>query len=135
MEDSKDIKDAHEYLQERWPLLLESYRAIMRRDLFITSSYRSPQTQQRLFQQGRTTPGNIVTNIDGFQRVSKHNFYPSRAIDVCVDLDLSEAVKPTWSDPYYEPLGYICKQIGLVWGGDWKTFKDKPHIEVPLDVR
>ncbi|MGF9741569.1 peptidoglycan-binding protein [Priestia megaterium] len=30
--------------------------------------------------------------------------------------------------PYIKALQY-AKKIGFGWGGDWKTFKDKPHLE------
>jgi len=134
MEDSKRIEDCHPYLQTRWPMVLEMYRAIMRRDLFLTSTYRSPETQARLYAQGRTAPGQIVTSIDGTLRKSFHNYFPSRAFDVCVDADLSDAVKPSWKEELYEPLGYIAHKVGLAWGGEWTSFRDMPHLQIPRSV-
>lgn len=136
MNDSKDIKDAHPKIQEAWPKIQALYTQATGKSLFITCSYRTPQTQQKLYQQGRTTPGDIVTNVDGFNKVSQHNYYPSRAIDVCVNGAPKDTSKilPLWDEKYYYPLIGICNELGLVSGGSWKHFKDYPHIELPKDV-
>lgn len=136
MEDSKDIKDAHQKIQEAWPKIQELYAKITGKSLYITCTYRTPQTQQKLYQQGRTTPGDIVTNIDGFNKSSNHNFYPSRAIDVCVNGAPKGTLKiaPIWDEEYYYPLIGICNKFGLISGGSWKHFKDWPHLQLPDDV-
>lgn len=134
MESSKDVKDCHEYLQKRWPLVVDLYKRITTRDLFITSTYRSPEHQKALYEQGRSTPGEIVTQIDGITKKSMHNYYPALAFDVCVDLDPGVAkVIASWKPEHYEPLGYVCEQLGLVWGGSWK-WRDLPHIQVPREI-
>ena len=132
--DSKDIADCHPYLIARWPLVRDMFKQIMQNDLFLTSTYRSPETQAKLYAQGRTTPGQIVTSIDGVSRKSFHNFYPARAFDVCVDMDLTDAVKPSWREELYKPLGYIAREVGLIWGGGWTSFKDMPHLQIPRSV-
>ena len=44
--------------------------------------------------------------------------------------------KITWKWPAFLPVAQAFKQAGaelkipIVWGGDWKTFKDGPHIEL-----
>lgn len=44
--------------------------------------------------------------------------------------------KLSWDWPLYVQVGEIIKQsakelgISVVWGGDWKTFKDGPHVEL-----
>jgi peptidoglycan L-alanyl-D-glutamate endopeptidase CwlK len=30
---------------------------------------------------------------------------------------------------YWEALGEEARALGLVWGGDWRTFKDVAHIQ------
>jgi len=158
MEDSKDILDAHPKIQEAWPVLLDMFRRITTKDLFITCTYRTPQTQQSLYQKGRTVPGEpcwhkgenktrvigeckehplglTVTTVDGFLKVSNHNHYPSRAIDFCVDLDPDILkVRPTWNEHFYYPLYGIARELGLVSGGGWKYSQDWPHVELPSDV-
>lgn len=42
----------------------------------------------------------------------------------------------TWKWTAFPPIAKVMKQaaaelnIPIVWGGDWKTFKDGPHIEL-----
>lgn len=132
---SRDIRFCHPYLQFKWPDLLKAFQDKTGHDLIITCTWRSVAAQQALFAQGRTVPGPIVTQIDGVERKSNHNLYPARAVDVAVDLDGDpKRLSITWADKYYDPLGEICKDLGLVWGGAWVHFQDRPHIEVPKDI-
>ncbi|MHB1000880.1 MAG: M15 family metallopeptidase [Armatimonadota bacterium] len=36
--------------------------------------------------------------------------------------------KVTWDGPW-DTFGRIAKQCGLEWGGAWKSFKDRPHVQ------
>lgn len=132
MNESKDIKDCHDILQEKWPQVLDLYQKITGKTLVVTCTYRSPETQQKLYQQGRTTPGDIVTQIDGITKKSNHNFYPARALDVCVNGAPPDSLKvlPLWNEYLYYPLPAICRHLGLVSGGSWEHFLDWPHIEL-----
>ena len=44
----------------------------------------------------------------------------------------------SWDWKYYNPLSKIVKKaaadvgITVEWGGDWKTFKDGPHWQLPF---
>ncbi len=89
-------------------------------DILITSGLRTYEEQDKLYAQGRTTPGAIVTNAKGGQ--SFHNF--GVAFD-CVPLIDG---KPNWNSPY-TLTSKIGKECGLEWGGDWATFPDKPHFQ------
>lgn len=93
----------------------------------ITCTTRTVAEQQKLYAQGRTTPGAIVTQIDGVRKKSNHNLSPARAIDVAVLIQ----GKITWNEASYAPLGELAKRYGLVWGGSWVGFKDMPHLELP----
>lgn len=61
---------------------------------------------------------------------SKH--ITGRAIDVAAVVD----GKVTWEWKYYAQIAIAFKKaaaelgIRLVWGGDWKYFKDGPHFEL-----
>lgn len=132
---SRNIKDAHPYLRQKWPMIQAAYKQATGKDLFLTCTHRSVEDQQALYAQGRTKPGKIVTKVDGVTKRSQHNFYPSRAIDVCVDEDPDVLkVKVSWDWRSYLPLIEICKTLGLVSGGAWVTFKDWPHIELPKKI-
>jgi len=59
---------------------------------------------------------------------SAHNFKPSRAID-WFRLTLAGA---NFDAPWYrDNLGPAAKAAGLVWGGDFHSIKDLPHVELP----
>lgn len=57
----------------------------------------------------------------------------SHAVDFAVALD----GKVRWDWPLYARLAKIVKQaardvgVPLEWGGDWATFKDGPHFQLP----
>jgi peptidoglycan L-alanyl-D-glutamate endopeptidase CwlK len=50
-------------------------------DFGISHGQRTPEEQNELYQKGRTTPGSIVTYLDGYNKKSKHNETPSQAVD------------------------------------------------------
>ena len=85
----------------------------------LTSGYRSPAEQAKLYAQGRTTPGKIVTHL----KHSKHN--EGKAFDVVILRD----GQPIWDLKAYAPLGELGKSIGLTWGGDWKM-RDCAHFQI-----
>jgi len=91
-------------------------------DLLVTSTYRDAESQDALYAQGRTTPGNIVTRAKAGQ--SWHNW--RCALDV-VPLVNGKAI---WDDQaLWKQVGEIGKSCGLEWAGDWKTFKEYPHFQ------
>lgn len=90
--------------------------------LIVTQGFRSIEEQNRLYAQGRTAPGKIVTNAKGGQ--SNHNF--GKAVDFAfvVNGEIS------WDEKLYKKIGVWAREVGLKWGGDWKSIKDKPHVEL-----
>jgi peptidoglycan L-alanyl-D-glutamate endopeptidase CwlK len=92
--------------------------------LLITQGLRTWEEQDALFAQGRTTPGNIVTNAHGGE--SWHNF--GLAFDILV---LDSVGKADWDThhPGWMRAAALGKSLGLEWGGDWTTFKDLPHFQ------
>jgi hypothetical protein len=96
-------------------------------DFWATSGYRSAVEQDALYTQGRTKPGSVVTNSQGFQ--SAHNF--GIAIDFTRDKDTAKGgLQPTWDAPEYDILGKEAVARGLVWGGNFTKLKDRPHVQV-----
>lgn len=86
----------------------------------MTCGYRSIEEQNRLYAKGRTAPGSIVTKARG--GYSWHNF--ALAADYAFVIN----GKVTWNGPW-DLFGKIARQCGLEWGGDWKKFKDRPHVQ------
>ncbi len=93
-------------------------------DFVPTAGLRRFDEQDKLYAQGRTAPGNIVTKAKGGE--SLHNYG--------LALDLARRIngKIVWAEDKYAIIGQYARQHGLKWGGDWKTFKDLPHIEYDL---
>jgi peptidoglycan L-alanyl-D-glutamate endopeptidase CwlK len=92
-------------------------------EIKITEGLRTYERQQILWDQGRTKPGNIVTNaMPGY---SMHNH--GVAFDVY-------PVKDGWntSAAVWEIIGRVGESLGLEWGGRWKGLVDKPHFEYAL---
>jgi peptidoglycan LD-endopeptidase CwlK len=92
--------------------------------MFVVSGNRTVEEQQKLFAQGRTKPGPIVTNADGVEKKSNHQ--GGKAVDCAF------AGGDPWSSSHpWEAYGACAKAVGLKWGGDFKSLVDKPHIELP----
>ena len=90
--------------------------------LRITSALRTVKKQNKLFAQGRTRPGKIVTNAKGGK--SYHNF------GLAVDIVEIKNKKALWNNPDWDKIAELGKSLGLEWGGDWVSFTDKPHFQL-----
>ena len=90
--------------------------------LRVVSALRTWAEQNRLYAEGRTSAGKIVTNAKAGQ--SLHNY--GLAIDV-VEIKNGKAL---WNNSNWNKIATLGKSLGFSWGGDWKTFKDKPHFEM-----
>jgi LAS superfamily LD-carboxypeptidase LdcB len=89
----------------------------------VVQGLRTFAEQDELFKQGRSKPGQVVTNAKGGQ--SNHNY--GLAVDLCPFLN----GKPQWNDNNgFIRIGAEAANQGLEWGGSWKKFIDKPHVQV-----
>jgi len=80
--------------------------------------YRSFATQTKLYNQGRTTPGNIVTYATAGQ--SFHNY--GLAIDIYNDTNKTANISTD--------IAAIAQSLGFEWGGVWEEGKDIPHFQM-----
>jgi len=90
----------------------------------ITQGLRTFAESDKLYAQGRTAPGQIVTNAKAGQ--SYHNY------GLAVDFALVIKNKTIWNekDPNWMTVVDIFKKHGFTWGGDFTgKFKDYPHLE------
>ncbi|MCY1692620.1 M15 family metallopeptidase [Exiguobacterium sp. SL14] len=91
----------------------------------VAQGYRSIAEQNRLYAQGRTTPGPIVTNARGGQ--SNHN----RGIAVDLFQYSKDGTQALFrNDSAFQTIVTAMKRRGFSWGGDWTSFKDYPHFEL-----
>jgi peptidoglycan L-alanyl-D-glutamate endopeptidase CwlK len=93
-------------------------------DFIITEGVRSLKRQRELVAAGasQTMKSRHIPGPDGL----------AKAIDFAVVI----AGEITWKFPAYTPIAACFKQaaaklgIPIVWGGDWKSLRDGPHIEL-----
>lgn len=128
----------HMYLAQIVPAL--SGKAICR----FAYTLRTDAEQDALYAQGRTklfdAKGNRlakVTNAKGGQSIHNYGF----ALDIVLLVDNNndgiyeaaswDTIKDFDKDGVSDWMEVISifKKNGWVWGGDWKSFKDKPHVE------
>lgn len=125
----------HPIVEERSRELLEAAEEIGI-NILITDGFRSFEEQDILYQQGRTTDGNIVTYAEGGE--SYHNY--GLAIDFALQLDDGSVVWDIERDdnesgrPDWFEVADIGKELGFEWGGDWPRFKDYPHLEMTFGL-
>jgi peptidoglycan L-alanyl-D-glutamate endopeptidase CwlK len=98
----------------------------------IVQGYRTFAEQQALYNQGRTTPGKVVTKAKAGQSI--HNY--GLAIDFCLlvnDVEISWDTKKDWDGDKvadWMEVVKIFRDAGYTWGGLWQ-FTDLPHLEKP----
>jgi len=119
---SRSIEDLTPETQE----LYHKFAVIMKAKnipYIVTCTFRSQSEQNALYEQGRTKPGQIVT----WTRKSRHT--DREAFDVAI----LKNGKISWNVDDYLEAGKIGRAVGLIWGGDFKTSKDRPHFEKPKE--
>ena len=88
----------------------------------VISGTRTYAEQDALYAQGRTKPGSKVTNARG--GYSNHNF------GIAFDIGIFEGSAYLDESPKYKVVGALGMELGLDWGGNWKTIKDEPHFQL-----
>lgn len=124
----KKLEDLHPQLQKFFHELIK----ISSYDFSITQGVRTAEEQNKLYQQGRTAPGAIVTNCDGYKLKSNHQVKPD-GFGYAGDIAVLMNNKVTWEERYYKEIAMtariLMQKYNVEWGGDWKNFKDLPHFE------
>jgi len=132
--DAEDITGLHPTVEKNMHKLIEK-SADIGIPIIITDDYRSNEEQDKLYAQGRTTEGQIVTNVQGGE--SMHNY--GLAIDFALEPEPGNVI---WDMEYdgngngesdWMEVVEIAKELGFEWGGDWQGFKDYPHLEMHID--
>lgn len=88
----------------------------------IISGLRTYKEQDELYAQGRTKAGPIVTHALG--GYSNHNF------GIAFDIGVFEGTKYLTESNKYKAVGVLGLDLGLEWGGNWKTIVDQPHFQL-----
>lgn len=119
MINSRDINDLREDVRGAVKIFLARCEAAGL-NVLITNTLRDDEYQAKLYAQGRTTPGEIVTNS---KTTTFHG--TGLAFDICKNVKGHE-----YDDlAFFSDCAKIGKEIGFSWGGDWKSFVDRPHFQ------
>lgn len=118
MLNSRDIA----LLREDVRVNCEAFLALCRQEglnVLVTQTVRDDEYQAALYAQGRTAPGEIVTNGKTV------TFHRGLAFDICKNVKGHE-----YDDAaFFARCGALGKAVGFSWGGDWKSFPDRPHFQ------
>jgi peptidoglycan L-alanyl-D-glutamate endopeptidase CwlK len=95
-------------------------------EILVTCTYRSPVDQDKLYAQGRTAPGRIVTNARAWQSLHQYG--------VAFDVVPMREGKPVWGTTgadgeLWQRVGIAGEASGLEWAGRWKRFREFPHFQ------
>ncbi len=115
------IADLDPVMQEKVRELIKNLIDVGIR-ILLTSGFRSASEQNALYAQGRTTPGNIVTNAKGTD--SFHTW------SIAVDFEpLDQQGNPIDDPRLYQIVIATAKNLGFEAGADWPSFPDKRHLQ------
>lgn len=124
------LAGVHPDLQQRVPQILAAMAALGF-EMRVTDGLRTTAQQQALYALGRTKPGTIVTNADGVVHPSNHQA-KADGFGHAVDCTFWVDGVPSWANHLpWRCYGECAKALGLKWGGDFLSIKDRPHIELP----
>lgn len=132
---AKAFSNLHPHVRERSELFVRLASSCLGLEVRLTSGYRSKKEQNELYAQGRSKPGQVVTNAKAGQ--SYHNY--GLAVDFVIihknqaDYDLT-ADHNRSGEPDWQELGELGKALGFEWGGDWRSFPDYPHLQMDFGL-
>lgn len=131
----RKLSGVHPELRIRvWRIIMSM--AVLGYRMMVTDGVRTDEQQRALYAQGRTKAGKIVTHVDGVKQRSNHQpkLPGSRFAGYGAAVDMAfvgDDLKPSWDERWpWELFGRMAKAQQLVWGGDWPTLRDKPHVEL-----
>lgn len=125
---------SEERLQQVHPMLADKTRAMAAAleqqgiIIRVVQGLRTIQQQNALYAEGRTTPGEKVTNaIGGY---SWHNF--GLAVDCIPGIRGEDPWQPNWDarHPDFAAMIAAGEAQGLVSGSSWKSMPDEPHFQL-----
>lgn len=88
----------------------------------VISGLRTYAEQDELYARGRAKPGRKVTGARG--GYSNHNF------GIAFDVGVFEGNRYLPDSVKYKAVAALGADLGLEWGGNWKSFADQPHFQL-----
>lgn len=116
MRHSRDIGDLRADVAENCRALLALAEKRGLRAL-VTETVRDDAYQKMLAEKGYAAKGAVAPSF--------HAEHAGLAFDICKNEKGHE-----YDDPvFFERMGALGKKVGFSWGGDWKSFPDRPHFQ------
>lgn len=113
---SRDLK----YLRADVRANCETFLALCKQEglnVLVTETVRDEEYQRSLVAQGYASKNATVPTF--------HSVKAGLAFDICKNVKGHE-----YDDAaFFKRCGEIGKKVGFSWGGDWKSFPDKPHFQ------
>lgn len=119
MINSRSLDDLHPLVKPRMVSFLARAAMALSEQLvgtwsvIPTCTLRDDEYQAQLYAQGRTIPGNIVTNAKPGDSV--HQF------GMAMDFAIKHDGQITWEKEFFQVCGHVAIEEGLTWGGDWNA--------------
>ena len=120
------IKQLHPIVQHYAHLLVTQLEDLGYSPM-VTQGLRTYDEQNALYAQGRTKPGQRVTNARGGE--SWHNY------GLALDLGFMDKEGKLTYEVDWNIIGKVGQKLGFSWGGAWTVFKDRPHFEITGGLR
>lgn len=120
-EQCRDLNKLHPFVKK----VAETFLAECKKQGFnikISETFRSISRQDYLYAQGRTRPGNVVTDARGSLMSSYHQW--GLAFDIYNDVP-----GDAYNTSILNKAGTIGQKMSLEWGGGRSGFKDSPHFQ------
>ncbi len=116
MRHSRDIGDLRADVAENCRALLALAEKRGLRAL-VTETVRDDAYQKMLAEKGYAAKDAVTPSF--------HAEHAGLAFDICKNEKGHE-----YDDPvFFERMGALGKKVGFSWGGDWKSFPDRPHFQ------
>lgn len=85
--------------------------------VLVTETVRDGEYQQMLAKKGYAAAGAVTPSF--------HADHAGLAFDIC-----KNEKDHAYDDPaFFARMGELGKRVGFSWGGDWRSFPDRPHFQ------
>lgn len=116
MRHSRDIDDLRADVAANCRVLI----ALAEREglrVLVTETVRDGEYQQMLAKKGYAAAGAVMPSF--------HADHAGLAFDIC-----KNEKGHAYDDPaFFARMGELGKRVGFSWGGDWRSFPDRPHFQ------
>lgn len=119
------IKKLHPKVRQTFTDFVNEVEKKLNLKIRMISGLRTFAEQTKLYNQGRTAPGSIVTKAPAGS--SYHNY------GLAGDFYIMKGANNNILSVLTPEVAKIANDLGLEWGGNWKGFVDKPHIQYKAD--